>query len=239
MQETAYMAHCRALVLGIIALLSLPILALTSYQAEYDLSIRGVPAGTIRHDAIFTNITYRIDTVAEPSLAAKMLGYGQIRETVIGLLQNNHVQPEKYQRDMVGNPKYHLHYQFIPNEHQVDIEAGENQKVVDYQKNLIPLDTLSMVVQSLIDISNNHIPQYYTLVMEDNIQSYQVQQLPDQTWKTRKGDNFTVHVYRQVNGDKQTLVYYADNPLRLVRLEQLRKGKKRFSMTLIEYKLLK
>lgn len=218
---------------------ALPAFALSNYRAVYDISVRGVPAGTVRHEAFFTNVTYRVDTVANPSVAARMLGFGEIRESVKGLLQGNTVQPQHYQRDIAGDQKYHLDYQFVPAKHQVSIEKADNRKTVSYHAELHPLDTLSMVVQSLKDIENSRMPSEYTLVMEDSIQSYQVQKQPDQTWETREGHSFKVHVYRQINGNKQTVVYYADNPLRLVRLEQLRKGEKRFSMTLTDFKSLK
>ena len=48
--------------------------ALQSYVAEYDLTIRGVGAGRVRHEAFFNDLGYRVEATGNPSLAAKMLG---------------------------------------------------------------------------------------------------------------------------------------------------------------------
>ncbi|SUO97411.1 DUF3108 domain-containing protein [Suttonella ornithocola] len=226
---------------GLLILVIFPIaaFALSNYRASYDISVRGVSAGTLMHEAFFTDITYRIDTVARPSLAAQMLGYGEIRETVKGLLKNDLILPQNYQRTMKGDSDYQLNYIFHPKEDKIDVNHAGEEKVLSYDKDLHPLDSLSMVVQALKDTENHHSPTEYTLVMEDKIHTYQVQKLADQTWETRKGKSFAVHVYRQTSGNRQTVIYFADNPLRLVRLEQFKKGQKRFSMTLTDYQSLK
>lgn len=232
------MALYKTLAAAAVLAFSLSALALENYRAAYDLSVRGVDAGTVIHDAFFTDLTYRIDTTASPSVAARMLGIGKIRESVKGLLQGRQVQPQNYQRNMQGDNKYHLVYNFQPKAHQIQTDIGGEKKTLAYDADLHPLDILSMVVQSLKDIEANRVPSEYTLVLEDKVQTYQVQKLPDQTWKSRKSGSYTVHVYRQSSGGKQTIVYFAENPLRLVRLEQLRDGKKRFSLTLTDYQTL-
>lgn len=218
--------------------LSFSAVAVSSYRAVYDVQVRGIGAGEIVHEAFFTEVSYRIDTVAHPAIAAKMLGFGEARESVKGLLNGLTVQPQVYQRSMEGKPEYALNYRYEPQSHQVQITAGKDSKTQQYDEDLNPLDTLSMVAQSLIDIENNRMPNEYTLVIEDEINSYHIQKQGTENWKDSNGKTITVHVYRQSNGNKQTQIYFAENPLRLIRLEQLRKGERRFSMTLTDYKTL-
>lgn len=213
-------------------------LAASSYRAVYDVEVRGIGAGQIVHEVFFTEVTYRIDTLARPSLAAKMLGFGEARESVKGLLKGFTVQPQIYQRSMDGKPEYALIYRYEPQSHQVQLTAGKETKIHQYDADLNPLDTLSMVVQSLIDIENARMPNEYTLVIEDDINSYHVQKQNNENWKDKNGNTITVQVYRQTNGNKQTQIYFAENPLRLIRLEQLRGGERRFSMTLTDYQTL-
>lgn len=238
MQETAYMARFKIALITTFLSVIVPAFALSNYRATYDLHVRGVGAGTITHDAFFTDVTYRIDTVANPSLAAKMLGFGEIRETVKGLRKGNTLQPQDYQRSMSGDDKYQLNYHFLPEQHQVQVVKAGERKTLSYDRELRPLDMLSMAMQAMVDLEKQKVPPEYTLVLEDNINTYQVQKQPDQTWKGHDGKNFIVHVYRQSKGNKQTVIYFAENPLRLVRLEQKHKGNTRFSMNLTSYKAL-
>lgn len=225
--------------LGIALSASMSAWAVSSYRAVYDVQVRGIGAGQIVHEAFFTNVSYRIDTVAHPSLAAKMLGFGEARESVKGLLKGFSVQPQSYRRSMEGKPEYALYYLYEPDNLQVQISAqGKEAKAHAYDKDLNPLDSLSMVAQSLIDIENSRMPTEHTLVIEDEINSYHVQKLADENWKDAAGKPMKVQVYRQTNGNKQTQIYFAENPLRLIRLEQLRKGERRFSMTLTDYQTL-
>lgn len=239
MQETAYMALYKHVLLLAGVLGSFSTWAVDSYRAVYDVEVRGVGAGQIVHEAFFTEHTYRIDTVAHPALAAKMLGFGEARESVKGLLKDFSVQPQTYQRVMEGKPDYSLFYRYTPESHAVQMTVGKENKIQSYDSGVNPLDTLSMVAQSLIDIENNRMPHEYTLVIEDDIQSYHVQKQANETWQDRDGKSMTVQVYRQTSGNKQTQIYFAENPLRLIRLEQLRKGERRFSMTLTDYQTLK
>lgn len=232
------MARFKSLIFIALAITSLPIFALDNYRATYDISVRGVGAGSVTHEAFFTDKTYRIDTLANPSIAAKMLGFGQIRETIKGLREGNMVQPQDYQRSMAGDSKYQLSYKFQPDQHQIQVVKAGESKTLSYDSTLHPLDMLSMATQAMIDIQNNKVPAEYTLVLEDKINTYQVQKLADQTWKGRDNKSFLVRVYRQSNGKKQTIIYFAENPLRLVRLEQKYKGDTRFSLNLTNYQAL-
>lgn len=210
-----------------------------NYRAVYSIEARGISAGTMAHESFFTDVTYRIDVVANPSLAASMLGFGEAHETVKGLINKNKVQPQIYQRSMSGKREYSLHYRYEPKSKQVFVKKGNNEeKVFNYDGNQNPMDTLSMVVQSLIDIQNGKLPNEYTLIMEDNMRSYHINRQKDEKWTDKNGKSFTVQVYRQRHGDRATTIYFAQNPLRLVRLVQTKKGEKQFSMTLTKYQAL-
>lgn len=224
---------------GLLLLFVVPAMAVQNYRATYALRIRGVGAGEMSHDVFFTDFTYRVDTVAMPAITAKMLGFDEMRESVRGLRKQHDVIPQVYWREMEGSSKYRLHYDFHLDQHQIEAVIGDNSKMLDYDAQLQPLDTLSMIVQSLLDIENNVKSTEYTLVSDDEIKTYQIEELPKQKWKDAQGNTTLIRVYRQTNGSKQTMVYFAENPLRLVKLEQFRKGESRFQITLTNYQTLK
>lgn len=232
------MARCKSLICLLAALFAMPAMALESYQATYKISVRGVSAGKVQHDAIFTDNTYRIDTIATPSLAAKMLGYGVINETAKGLLSNGQVQPQRYQRAMVGDAEFRLVYDYKPKMHEIDAQIGNNQTVLKYDAGIHPLDVLSLIAQSLLDDERNKTAAKYSLVNDDKIRTYTVEKLPDETWKGRDGKYFKIRVFRQVSGERQTKIYFADNPLRLVQLTQIKGDQTRFNLKLINYRRL-
>lgn len=225
--------------LGALLLSPLAFSAPSNYRAVYSLEVRGISAGTVAHESFFTDITYRIDAVANPSAAASILGFGEAHETAKGLIQNNKVQPQLYQRSMNGKTDYSLHYRYEPKSRQVIVKKGNKpEKTFNYDSNQNPMDTLSMVVQSLIDIELGKKPSEYTLIMEDNMRSYHINRQQDEKWTDKSGKSFTVQVYKQSHGDRATTIYIAQNPLRLMRLVQTKKGEKRFSMTLTKYQKL-
>ena len=71
------------------------------------------------------------------------------------------------------------------------------------------------------------------------MRSYQVNQLPDETWQDNKnGRTLKIKVFLQTSGNRQTKIYFAEEPLRLVKLQQLKDGESRFSLKLLNYKPL-
>lgn len=225
------MARCKAFVLlGLLWASANAALALDNYHATYDVQIRGIQAGKVRHEAIFTANTYRIDTFAKPSGAAKLLGYGDIRETVTGLLQNGEVKPEHYQRAMQGDAQFQLDYRFKPEQKRIDAVAGGKAQSIAYTDE-IPLDILSMVVQSLSDLERGQTRSHYSLLNETQVRRYQVEALPDEMWQ----GNIAVKVFRQVHNNRETRIYIAPNPLRLLALTQVKDGKTRFALNLVDY----
>ena len=215
--------------------------ALQSYIAEYDLSVRGVGAGRVRHEAIFTERSYRVTADGTPSLAAKMLGFGQIREKAEGKIAGDRVIPTYYRRDMQGNDNQHISYDYA-NAVNGEIQAivGAQNKTLRVNPNDPALDILALVVQSLLDVERGHIGEHnYTLINEDRVRSYQVNQLPDETWQDNKnGRTLKIKVFLQTSGNRQTKIYFAEEPLRLVKLQQLKDGESRFSLKLLNYKPL-
>ena len=215
--------------------------ALQSYIAEYDLSVRGVGAGRMRHEAVFTERSYRVTADGTPSLAAKMLGFGQIREKAEGKIAGDRVIPTYYRRDMQGNDNQHLSYDYA-NAVNGEIQAivGAQNKTLRVNPNEPALDILALVVQSLLDVERGHIGEHnYTLINEDRVRSYQVSQLPDETWQNNKnGRTLKIKVFLQTSGNRQTKIYFAEEPLRLVKLQQLKDGESRFSLKLLNYKPL-
>ena len=215
--------------------------ALQSYIAEYDLSVRGVGAGRVRHEAVFTERSYRVTADGTPSLAAKMLGFGQIREKAEGKIAGDRVIPTYYRRDMQGNDNQHISYDYA-NAVNGEIQAivGAQNKTLRVNPNDPALDILALVVQSLLDVERGHIGEHnYTLINEDRVRSYQVNQLPDETWQDNKnGRTLKIKVFLQTSGNRQTKIYFAENPLRLVKLQQLKDGESRFSLKLLNYKSL-
>ena len=215
--------------------------ALQSYIAEYDLSVRGVGAGRVRHEAVFTERSYRVTADGTPSLAAKMLGFGQIREKAEGKIAGDRVIPTYYRRDMQGNDNQHLSYDYA-NAVNGEIQAivGAQNKTLRVNPNDPALDILALVVQSLLDVERGHIGEHnYTLINEDRVRSYQVSQLPDETWQDNKnGRALKIKVFLQTSGNRQTKIYFAEEPLRLVKLQQLKDGESRFSLKLLNYKPL-
>lgn len=240
MQGIAYMARYKKWLAGIVVLLlALPALALQDYEAVYKISVRGVSAGTVYHDATFTPSSYRVDTVAEPSLAAKMLGFGVINESAYGtIMQGGQIQPQHYQRTMDGDADFRLVYDYRPKLHEIDAQIGNNKQVLKYDADIHPLDVLALVVQSLLDDEHNRMAGRYSLVNDDKIRTYTVEKLPDETWKTQEGDYIKIRIFRQVSGERQTKIYLADNPLRLVQLTQLKGDQARFNLKLIDYRTL-
>ena len=215
--------------------------ALQSYIAEYDLSVRGVGAGRMRHEAVFTERSYRVTADGTPSLAAKMLGFGQIREKAEGKIAGDRVIPTYYRRDMQGNDNQHISYDYA-NAVNGEIQAivGAQNKTLRVNPNDPALDILALVVQSLLDVERGHIGEHnYTLINEDRVRSYQVSRLPDETWQDAKsGKTLKIKVFLQTSGNRQTKIYFAENPLRLVKLQQLKDGESRFSLKLLNYKPL-
>ena len=215
--------------------------ALQSYIAEYDLSVRGVGAGRVRHEAIFTERSYRVTADGTPSLAAKMLGFGQIREKAEGKIAGDRVIPTYYRRDMQGNDNQHISYDYA-NAVNGEIQAivGAQNKTLRVNPNDPALDILALVVQSLLDVERGHIGEHNdTLINEDRVRSYQVNQLPDETWQDNKsGRALKIKVFLQTSGNRQTKIYFAEEPLRLVKLQQLKDGESRFSLKLLNYKPL-
>ena len=178
---------------------------------------------------------------ATKSLAAKMLGFGQIREKAEGKIAGDRVVPTYYRRDMQGNDNQHLSYDYA-NAVNGEIQAivGAQNKTLRVNPNEPALDILALVVQSLLDVERGHIGEHnYTLINEDRVRSYQVSRLPDETWQDIKsGKTLKIKVFLQTSGNRQTKIYFAENPLRLVKLQQLKDGESRFSLKLLNYKSL-
>lgn len=205
--------------------------ALENYHATYDLQIRGVNAGKVRHEAIFTGNTYRIDTFAKPAPAARLLGYGDIRETVTGLIRKGDAHPERYRRTMEGDANFQLEYAFMPAERRVDANIAGNARTLVYEGD-IPLDTLSMVVQTLLDVEQGKIRKNYSLLNDEQVRRYQVEAQADELWEGK----VPAKVFRQVHGNRETRIYLGENPLRLLALTQAKDGKIRFSLKLADYR---
>ena len=224
-----------------LALTSFTAQALQSYIAEYDLSVRGVGAGRVRHEAIFTERTYRFETTGSPSLAARMLGFGEIREKAEGKIAGDRIIPTYYRREMQGNDNQHISYDYA-NAVNGEIQAiiGAQNKTLRFNPNEPALDILALVAQSLLDVERGHVGEHnYTLLNEDRVRSYQISQLPDETWQNNKsGQILKIKVFLQTSGNRQTKIYFAENPLRLVKLQQLKDGESRFSLKLLNYKTL-
>ena len=203
--------------------------------------VASAPDGCVRHDAIFTERGYRFETIGSPSLAAKMLGFGEIREKAEGKIAGDKVVPTYYRRDMQGNDNQHLSYDYA-NAVNGEIQAivGAQNKTLRVNPNEPALDILALVVQSLLDVERGHIGEHnYTLINEDRVRSYQVSRLPDETWQDIKsGKTLKIKVFLQTSGNRQTKIYFAENPLRLVKLQQLKDGESRFSLKLLNYKSL-
>ena len=230
--------------LGIAALflfISTVTCALQSYVAEYDLTIRGVGAGKVRQEAFFTDLGYRIESVGNPSLAAKMLGYGQIREKAEGRIAGDRVIPATFRREMDGKENQFVYYNYgdVANG-KIQAVIGSQNKELHVNPNEPALDMLALVVQSTLDVERGHVGEHkYTLVNEDRVRSYEVTSLPDEIWKDGKsGKSVKIKVFVQTSGNRQTKIYFAENPLRLVKLQQLKDGESRFALKLLNYKAL-
>lgn len=236
MLEIVYMVRYKLLLL--ILFFAHPAWALQNYRATYQLTIKGVYAGELSYDAFFTNLSYRIYTVARPSMAATMLGFREAREGVKGLLQKGKVIPQHYQRDMTGKEDYQLSYTYDEKAPKILVNQAGKNKTLTYDPSLQPLDVLSMVVQALSDIENNRLAHEYSLLSDDEIRTYQVRRMPDEQWQTPDGKTISVRVYYQNHKNRQTRIYFADNPLRLEKMEQFKDGKSRFVLKLQSYNLL-
>ncbi len=211
--------------------------ALPSFRASYDVKVRGIHAGQMTMDAVLTSQSYTINAKTEPSLPAKMLGYGFVNEIASGEIHNNHLRPRKYERTMEDNEKYHLNYNFDLKARTIDATVGGKKVQLDY-KDQVPLDTTALVIQALMDDELGKKASSYTMVSEDKVRSYKVEQLKDQLWQDEKGKSIPVRVYRQTNGNRQTMVYIADNPRRLVKLQQIKNDQNMFLLKLVKYKPL-
>ena len=212
--------------------------ALQSYVAEYDLTIRSVGAGKVRQEAFFNELGYRIESVGNPSLAAKMLGYGQIREKAEGRIAGDRVT---FRREMDGKENQFVYYNYgdVANG-KVQAVIGSQNKELHVNPNEPALDMLALVVQSTLDVEHGRVGEHkYTLLNEDRVRSYEVKQQPDEIWKDGKsGKSIKIKVFVQTSGNRQTKIYFAENPLRLVKLQQLKDGESRFALKLLNYKTL-
>ncbi|MDO4435251.1 MAG: DUF3108 domain-containing protein [Cardiobacteriaceae bacterium] len=241
------MAHCNVFrhrflpsfkALCMLALLcGLPAWGLENYRAVYEVEIRGIRAGEMTLDSITTAKTYRLDARTEPSRAAKMLGYGAIREHVHGRLQGGQILPERYEREMIGDEDYYLNYQYDAKGKQVQVQKGKSALTLDYVDGKQALDILSLITQALLDEEQGKMSNVYHLLSEDKLRTYQVRQLKDEQWKEKNGKVLDIKVYEQTNGGRKTLVYLAQNPLRLAKLQQLRDNEPRFSLKLLDHQI--
>lgn len=220
------------LVLGLI--LSFPSWALNGYRAIYELSIRGVHAGEMNFELILTPRTYRIDAVSTPSAMAKLLGYNLIKEFAQGEIKDHQLLPQKYKREMIDNPKFTLQYQYELSNKKIEALLNDKKETLTYE-NIIPLDILSLVIQSLLDEEQKRLPSQYALLNEEKIRHYQVQALPNEKWQNEKGETLDIRVYQQINGNRKTLIYFAHSPLRLVKLHQIKDDESRFVLKLLDY----
>lgn len=211
--------------------------ALPSFRATYDVKIRGIHAGQMTMDAVLTSQSYNINGKTEPSLPAKMLGYGLVNEIANGGIQGNQLLPRKYERTMADNEKYHLNYNYNLKIKTIDATVGGKKMQIDYE-GPAPLDTSALVIQALLDDEQGKKASSYTMISEDKVRSYKVEQLKDQQWQDEKGKTVPVRVYRQTNGNRRTMVYIADNPRRLVKLQQIKNDQNMFLLKLIKYRPL-
>ncbi|MDO5091348.1 MAG: DUF3108 domain-containing protein [Cardiobacteriaceae bacterium] len=224
------MARCNYLLLFILFVLG-KAWALDNYQATYDLQIRGVNAGKVRHEAIFTSHTYRIDAYGKPAAAAKLLGYGDIRESVSGVIDQGNAIPGRYQRLMEGDAASRREYLFLTEAKRIDATIGEAKHDIAYTGE-IPLDTLSMVVQTLLDAEAGKVRGQYSLLNDAEVRHYRVEALPDELWEGK----IPAKVFRQQHGNRETRIYLGQQPLRLLALTQAKDGKIRFSLKLADYR---
>ena len=140
--------------------------ALQSYVAEYDLTIRGVGAGRVRHETFFNDLGYRVEATGNPSLAAKMLGYGQIREKAEGRIAGDRVMPTSYRREMDGKENQFVYYNYgdLANG-KIQAVIGSQNKELRVNPNEPALDMLALVVQSTLDVERGRVGEHkYTPV---------------------------------------------------------------------------
>ena len=220
-------------------LLALPLgaEALPNFSAHYDLSIRGIHAGQMKMNAVLTPKSYMVDTKTEPSLPAKMLGYGPITEMAQGAISNQRLLPQQYWRQMEGNEKYQLRYHYDLKKKNVEAVVSGQPVLLHYQQQ-IPLDTLALIIQALLDEERQQPAASYTLLSEDKIRSYKVEKLKDERWQDDQNRSITVKVYRQTHANRRTMIYLAENPLRLVKLQQIKNDQSLFVLKLTHYKTL-
>lgn len=207
------------------------------YRAVYEVEIRGVRAGEMTLESITTDKTYRVDARTIPSTAAKMLGFGEIRERAYGRVQSGKIVPEKYERVMAGDDDYFLNYQYDAKKRAVDVQKGKSALQLEYIDGEQALDILALITQALLDESQNKTAKKYSLLSEDKLRNYQIRRLPDEIWQQKSGERVDVRVYEQTNGERKTVVYLAQNPLRLAKLQQLRNNETRFSLKLLNYQV--
>lgn len=214
--------------------------ALQSYLAEYAVYIRGIHVGTLNYEAFFSNNSYQITTKAIPSLPARILGFNKITEYAEGHIKNGIIAPQYYRRDMQGDKKYHLYYDYKNLTHgKIKAEVGLITQTLNFDvAKKRPLDILALTVQSMLDDENSVISAQYTLISDDKIRTYHVEKLPNILSKDKENNTVRLHVYLQSSGKRQTKIYFAENPLRLVELQQLKNNKLQFSLNLLKYKAL-
>lgn len=218
-------------VISVVAQASLP-----NYQAEYDISVRGVRAGTLVHQAFFTENSYRIETVTAPSLAAKMLGFGQTKEVAEGdILLDALIVPKRYQRVMQGNVAQRLVYEFDYEKNEIATQIGNEAKTLQYDLAQYPLDMLSFITQQLLDAKEDNFSRNYALLSADVVRNYQFQRKELQRWIDLDGKNIEIEMYSQFDGDRESRIYLARNPIRLVQLVQLRGSQAHFALKLVRY----
>lgn len=224
-----------ALVCGFLAL---PAWALSDYRATYDISVRGVNAGRATYEVRLSDHSYQVETQIKPSLAAKMLGFGKITEQAYGEIEAGHVLPKKYQRTMEGDSQYRLVYDYKLMNQEIEAQIGNTQTVLKYDEHVQPLDILALIVQSLLDEEHQRVAEQYSLINEDKIRTYSVAAMPNERWQTHSGEAVDVVAYKQTSGNRRTKIYFANHPLRLVKLVQYKDDEARFSLKLINYQIL-
>lgn len=233
------MVLIKRFVLLIFLVFSIGAYALQDYEAVYGIRVKGISVGEMHQSAHFYNgESYLLKGRAEPGKLAQLVGYNAITEEAAGEIKGNKVIPTRYERAMEKHPEEKVSIRYYPEKYKIDSYAEEEEKQLSYDSSQQPLDSLALIVQTLLNVRYQHSMEKICLITRNKIREYDVYKRDKEILKDENGQSVSVYVFEQNSKNRQTIIYMADNPLRVLKLKQLKDGKNQFELNLLQYKVL-
>ncbi len=206
--------HSRMLIpalraLCLLALLSLPpaAAALTSFRAEYDLSLGVVTLGRMSRVLVIDDHTqrYRFESTMETRGLVALFADARVVEVSAGRIEPAGFVPERYSYDKQGTKKdYELEFDYTRN-------LVRRSDAGDAWEASMPahlLDKLSYQAQLMFDLDAAPQALRYDIADKSRLKEYHIQVLGSETVETGLGKFDTVKLTREKAGSKRRTVVW-------------------------------